>query len=181
MTRCAILQRHFTQTDPLQADVGSPYPSAYVYGNNNPNMYVDPSGLRADAPVPESFSGSFGARPGWGKFAVPAFISTAKSGCFMHIDDENCHKGDGRSFSSSATCGESRACAEVDFDKGTVSGSISFSCRPSRPSCKATDRARNRVTVTEIAGEIRIRISIVNPFAPEVGGVRIPSIDSSLF
>jgi RHS repeat-associated protein len=36
----------FTQTDPLAADVGSPYPSSYVYGNNNPTMYVDPSGLR---------------------------------------------------------------------------------------------------------------------------------------
>jgi hypothetical protein len=36
----------FTQTDPLEADVGSAYPSAYVYGNNNPTMYVDPSGKR---------------------------------------------------------------------------------------------------------------------------------------
>ena len=45
----------FTQTDPLQADVGSAYPSAYVYGNNNPLMYVDPSGLRgikADVDIP---------------------------------------------------------------------------------------------------------------------------------
>ena len=37
----------FTQTDPLQADIGSPYPSAYVYGNNNPLVFTDPSGLRA--------------------------------------------------------------------------------------------------------------------------------------
>ena len=37
----------FTQTDPLQADVGSPYPSSYVYGNNNPLVYTDPTGLRA--------------------------------------------------------------------------------------------------------------------------------------
>ena len=36
----------FTQTDPLEADIGSPYPSTYVYGNNNPTVYVDPSGLR---------------------------------------------------------------------------------------------------------------------------------------
>ena len=46
MTRSATLSRDFTQTDPLQPTVGQAYPSAYVYGNNNPNMYVDPSGLR---------------------------------------------------------------------------------------------------------------------------------------
>jgi hypothetical protein len=39
----------FTQTDPLQADVAQAYPSAYVYGNNNPNMYTDPSGMRGQA------------------------------------------------------------------------------------------------------------------------------------
>jgi RHS repeat-associated protein len=36
----------FTQTDPLQASVGSAYPSAYVYGNNNPMVFRDPTGLR---------------------------------------------------------------------------------------------------------------------------------------
>jgi RHS repeat-associated protein len=39
----------FTQSDPLQADIGAAYPSAYVYGHNNPAMYVDPSGLRGQA------------------------------------------------------------------------------------------------------------------------------------
>ena len=39
----------FTQTDPLQADVGSPYPSAYVYGNNNPLVYTDPPGMRGQS------------------------------------------------------------------------------------------------------------------------------------
>jgi hypothetical protein len=46
MTTAATLRKEFTQTDPLQADVGSPYPSSYVYGNNNPNIYTDPSGMR---------------------------------------------------------------------------------------------------------------------------------------
>jgi hypothetical protein len=36
----------FTQTDPLQATVGQAYPSTYIYANNNPNMFVDPSGMR---------------------------------------------------------------------------------------------------------------------------------------
>jgi hypothetical protein len=44
-----VLEKLFTQTDPLEADVGSAYPSAYVYGNNNPTMFVDPSGLRGQA------------------------------------------------------------------------------------------------------------------------------------
>lgn len=47
MTRHATLQEQFTQTDPLQADIGAPYPSSYVYGNNNPAVFVDPSGERA--------------------------------------------------------------------------------------------------------------------------------------
>lgn len=37
----------FTQTDPLQATVGQPYPSSYVYGNNNPLRFTDPNGLRS--------------------------------------------------------------------------------------------------------------------------------------
>ena len=44
MTAAAL--EYFTQTDPLDPDIGSPYPSAYVYGNNNPAVYTDPSGLR---------------------------------------------------------------------------------------------------------------------------------------
>ena len=43
--------QHFTQTDPLQPDIGSPYPSAYVYASNRPTVIVDPSGLRGAAPV----------------------------------------------------------------------------------------------------------------------------------
>ena len=39
----------FTQTDPLQADVGSAFESAYVYAGNNPAVYSDPSGLRKKA------------------------------------------------------------------------------------------------------------------------------------
>jgi hypothetical protein len=42
-----VVTEPFTQTDPLQPTVGQAYPSSYVYANNNPNMYVDPSGLRA--------------------------------------------------------------------------------------------------------------------------------------
>ena len=51
MTVCATLfGGRFTQTDPLQADVGSPYPSSYVYSSNNPMLYVDPSGERGQLP-----------------------------------------------------------------------------------------------------------------------------------
>ena len=62
---------YFTQTDPLEADVGSPYPSAYMYGNNNPLVYTDPSGLRGQKPgssnpllrYPKVGAGSSGFRP----------------------------------------------------------------------------------------------------------------------
>ncbi len=36
----------FTQVDPLAADTDGAYPSAYLYGNNNPALLVDPSGMR---------------------------------------------------------------------------------------------------------------------------------------
>ena len=41
-----MLERQFTQTDPLPMGAGSAYESSYVYGGDNPNMYSDPSGLR---------------------------------------------------------------------------------------------------------------------------------------
>ena len=53
----ATLHSHrFTQTDPLKADEGSPYPSAYVYGNNKPAYFSDPSGLRAGLEATASFA-----------------------------------------------------------------------------------------------------------------------------
>ncbi len=48
MTGSATLQNGFTQTDPRQATVGQAYPSSYVYGNNNPLVFVDPSGLQSN-------------------------------------------------------------------------------------------------------------------------------------
>jgi hypothetical protein len=80
MASCATLSLNdFTQTDPLAADVGSPYPSAYVYGNNNPLRFVDPSGRRGelafssgdrslivpDSPTPSAASVSFGRGDAW--------------------------------------------------------------------------------------------------------------------
>lgn len=44
MTTCVI--ERFTQTDPLQGDPGDPLTSRYVYGNDNPAMFTDPSGMR---------------------------------------------------------------------------------------------------------------------------------------
>jgi hypothetical protein len=47
MTCYSLLSpEYFTQTDPLQATVGQAYPSTYIYANNNPNVYTDPSGMR---------------------------------------------------------------------------------------------------------------------------------------
>ena len=86
----AVLEQ-FTQTDPLSAAVGQPYPSAYVYGNNKPLVYVDPSGLRGElafAPPnpllsftdggggPEDAKASFAIAkwPGFGRTRVNFFI-----------------------------------------------------------------------------------------------------------
>jgi RHS repeat-associated protein len=38
----------FTQTDPTPYGAGSSFESSYVYGRNNPGVYSDPSGLRAE-------------------------------------------------------------------------------------------------------------------------------------
>jgi hypothetical protein len=51
-----VVTEPFTQTDPLQPTVGQAYPSTYIYANNNPNMYVDPSGLRATGGAPSSLA-----------------------------------------------------------------------------------------------------------------------------
>jgi hypothetical protein len=56
MTCCSFLPRDFTQTDPLQPTVGQAYPSTYVYGNNNPTVYTDPSGMRSSGGREDSFS-----------------------------------------------------------------------------------------------------------------------------
>jgi hypothetical protein len=47
MTRCVLVSRAFTQTDPMPYGAGSSFESSYVYGQNNPGLYTDPSGLRA--------------------------------------------------------------------------------------------------------------------------------------
>lgn len=48
-TRCVYgaISVLFTQTDPLEATVGLPYPSSYVYGQNNPLVFTDQSGMRS--------------------------------------------------------------------------------------------------------------------------------------
>ena len=40
----------FTQTDPQPMGAATPFESAYVYGRNNPGVYVDPSGKRGVVP-----------------------------------------------------------------------------------------------------------------------------------
>jgi hypothetical protein len=61
---------HFTQTDPMPYGAGTAYESAYVYGLNNPLMYVDPSGLR----------GQLAGCPWWKK--NPIVSRTVASGGF---------------------------------------------------------------------------------------------------
>lgn len=51
----AIAER-FTQTDPMPLGAGSAFESSYVYGLNNPLVYTDPSGLRAQDGPPNALA-----------------------------------------------------------------------------------------------------------------------------
>lgn len=111
MITMSILQRQFTQTDPLQPDVGSPYPSTYAYVQNNPLVYTDPSGKRGAVPSTQPirdkgleeapgwllkkaketasmvWNSSFGAKTTGlcGSLALDVVISFEAQGCF--VDD----------------------------------------------------------------------------------------------
>ena len=106
----AVLE-YFTQTDPIQASVGQAYPSAYVYGNNNPLLFSDPTGLRGmamtlnpvrsagDESAPEwllkkakdtiaaVWHSTFAAQTTgfWGDLSLDFVISFESQGCF--VDD----------------------------------------------------------------------------------------------
>jgi hypothetical protein len=64
-----LCREEFTQTDPLSADVGSLYPSAYIYANSSPLRFVDPSGRR-----------SVGAQSGLDTAGVPTILAFARTG-----------------------------------------------------------------------------------------------------
>ena len=48
----ALVAERFTQTDPMPMGAGTAYESSYVYGLNNPLVYVDPSGERGKSSLP---------------------------------------------------------------------------------------------------------------------------------
>jgi RHS repeat-associated protein len=47
----------FTQTDPMPLGAGSAFEGLYVYGRNNPGVYVDPSGKRGVLPAVQPVDG----------------------------------------------------------------------------------------------------------------------------
>jgi RHS repeat-associated protein len=62
------VQGRFTQTDPMPYGAGSSFESSYVYGQNNPGLMTDPSGLRSQkcrgALMQEAYNGL--NKNGWG-------------------------------------------------------------------------------------------------------------------
>jgi hypothetical protein len=80
----------FTQTDPLQATVGQAYPSTYTYANNNPNLYTDPSGLRA---VHEEGEGAPRTENPVGDSA-PAQLAQILSASGVQLPPKGCLPGD---------------------------------------------------------------------------------------
>jgi RHS repeat-associated protein len=164
----------FTQTDPLAPDPDKGYPSAYVYGNNNPVIYSDPSGLRAGV-APWTGVQSIPRRD-WGGFDLRLFISSGATGGWLAGS-----AGDKRGFSAGATCAESRACVNFDFAAGTVTAQVNYSCSEDKSECSNPSSA-NRVEVTDYGSTVRFRYSIVNPRAPKIGlviGARAPAIDGT--
>jgi hypothetical protein len=92
-----VLEKRFTQTDPLAADLGSPYPSAYVYGNNNPVRFVDPTGLRGELAFangdPLLLVSDSGGGPGDAKasFSIPKWKGMGRTRMnFFIADDLSC-------------------------------------------------------------------------------------------
>lgn len=132
MTRCASLrEQQFTQTDPLPPEVGSPYPSAYVYGANNPMMYTDPSGLRQQL---ASLGSSVPVIPGFGKIKVDLFIASAMAGIGIGScsTDTSCSlsepTGNGRRFDAGASLSQSKAQMLLDFSTGSVQVGVNETC-----------------------------------------------------
>jgi hypothetical protein len=174
MTCCSFLPRDFTQTDPLAPDPDKSYPSAYVYGNNNPVLYSDPTGLRAGV-APWTGVQSIPRRD-WGGFDLRLFISSGATGGWLAGS-----AGDKRGFSASATCAESRACVNFDFAAGLVTAEVNYSCSEDKSECSNPSPA-NRIEVTDYGSTVRFRYSIVNPRAPKIGlviGARAPAIDGT--
>ena len=156
----------FTQTDPLQGDPDKGYESAYVYAYNSPLKFTDPSGKRGSEPQPQRLEQYIGKKD-WGRFDVRAFISTAKVGGWSWFPGSS--KGDGRSFSSSATCAESRACLDFDFNSGRVYAEVNAS-HDTDGNAKAPQADQNKLELTDYGSTVKLRFSLVNPLAPRAAG-----------
>jgi hypothetical protein len=156
--RRTTLRNCFTQTDPMPYGAGISSEGSYVYGGARPTVMTDPGGMRfgfggesfassgASNPVqPQPWVASWSISPSgrdWGRFALRAFISTASSGGWIAGS-----AGDGRTFSSTATCADSRACIDVDFAAGSVRLEVNTSCNPGKTKCVKPDPG-NRMSVS---------------------------------
>jgi RHS repeat-associated protein len=163
----------FTQVDPMPYGAGSAYESAYVYAGARPTVMVDPSGLRgrvalqsgggsnpvSPQPTVQTWSISPASRD-WGRFELRAFISTAASGGWLAES-----AGDNRSFTSSATCADSRACISVDFQAGTVRLEVNTSCNKSKSKCVAPS-SHNSMNVSGSSSSLKLDYHLTNPKAP---------------
>ncbi len=81
----------FTQTDPMPYGVGHPFENLYGYGRNNPMLYTDPTGLRANAEMEKCRrTGSKAREKGW-----TAVINNATGQCqyILGLFDADCFDG----------------------------------------------------------------------------------------
>jgi hypothetical protein len=73
--------------------------------------------------------------------------------------------GDNRTFSSTATCADRRACISVDFQAGTVRLEVNTSCDKGKTHCVAPP-SYNYMNVTGSADSLKLDYHLLNPKAP---------------
>lgn len=133
----------FSAVDPIVDPATPGSLDRFGYALGSPVTMKDPSGLC----IPEICNpdwrdkgsgggGGGGASPRSSTFGIPKtrgigtvrvnlFIMTKEVGGPLH------YRGDGRGFSSTAGCRQSRACIVLDFDRGVGTLGINYSCRTS--------------------------------------------------
>jgi RHS repeat-associated protein len=135
----------FSAVDPIVSGVGSL--DRFGYGLDNPVTLKDPTGLKVCDdpreckalnvnPSGRPLGGGGGASPRSSTFGIPktAGIGIVRVNLFImakEVGGPLHYRGDGRGFSSTAGCSQSRACIVLDFDRGVGTLGVNFSCRTS--------------------------------------------------
>jgi hypothetical protein len=131
-----VLEKCFTQTDPMPRGAGSVYEAPYVYVSDMPTVMTDPSGLRgsyhtsaADVEASNPPAGTRAAMfsipkwPGYGVSRMQFFINDDEV-CLVPKVAPTCGHGDNRSFAAGSQIGDynlpSRVRIVLDHERGSA-------------------------------------------------------------